>query len=243
MDASKKLRLIFITLLYTSCAWTKTDIQVNNLSTQKIESVSSSTQLLSLEFTKKYWKPRSELPVLINDNLPKEHRIDIDNDNFYISYNKNCFEVELPTYDPDILKNPLKEIRQLIFKRNQKCLTKTSYIFADSVVIGYDHIFKGDISSYAKEPLKYKNILLSGIASLNTNKTLFFSRLYDISPNNNPLRIMYEVLCEGKENTIYQIHVRANSYQEQLDFVTKHNYNLPEDIMQIISTFKCRKDR
>lgn len=200
-------------------------------------------KLTSEEFTKKYWKPRSEVPVLINDNLPKEHRIDIDNDNFYISYNKNCFEVELPPYDPDILKNPLKEIRQLIFKRNKKCLNKTSYIFADSILIGYDHIFKGDISSYAKEPLKYKNILLSGTAFLNTKKTLFFSRLYDISSDNNPLRIIYEVLCDGKENTIYQIQVRANSYQEQLDFVTKHNYQLPEDIMQIISTFKCRKDR
>lgn len=221
------------------------------------------------EFTKKYWKPRTQEITELNDYLHKNDRVDLkENINFFISYNKDCFSIDFPLYDKDYVKEPLKELDGFNFIRKDKCKKTGEYVFADSIQLRYQTTYNSNskaFKSFGKSPYESKKILVDGVLRINGERATVTSSFYEhhldeSSPyfklpvnKKTPealrrykkitLEITYEILCPGKINKSYTFQIIANNYQEQLDFATKHNYQLPDDIMQIISTFKCRKDR
>ncbi len=221
------------------------------------------------EFTKKYWKPRTQEIIELNDYLQKNDRVDLkENINFFVGYNKDCFSIDFPSYDPDYVKEPLKELDGFSFIRKDKCKKSGEFLFADSIQLRYQTTYESNskiFKSFGKVPFESKNILLDGVLRINSERATVTSSYYEhhldeTSPyfklpanKKTPealrrykkitLEITYEILCPGRINKSYIFQIIANNYQEQLDFVTKYNYKLPDDIMQIISTFKCRKDR
>ncbi len=200
-------------------------------------------KLNSEEFLKKYWKKRNTVPTIVNDNLDKNNRVDLNNKYYYISYYK-CFKVEpiISDFDEEPA-NPNEESAGLEFKRTKECAKDSNYSYSNRFLIYYQgEITNEKLKSIATKVNIYPRVTIHDLLTINSFKAELTSRVVDID-SVAELRLTYNIYCPGKKNEVYEILLIPESYQEQLDFVTKYNYKLPDDIMQIISTFKCRKDR
>ena len=200
------------------------------------------------EFTNKYWRPRDDTPIVINDYLVDIDKVNINHKYFYVSYNKKCFSVATESYDPDQfkeIKKPIEEYPGLYFTRKKECIKSDDQIFSNGFSVGISEHEISDESAKKRfgSTWKSKVVMIDHLLNINSFKGRVTSDVLHDNDSLTILRLRYKILCAGKKNEVYEIVAQANSYQESLDFVTKYNYQLPDDIMQIISTFKCRKDR
>ena len=234
-----KIIIILFVLIFLKCP----HLFAKNVDTKKINEIEK--KMNSDNFSKTYWKKRNLMPIIINDYLDKTNRIDLSGKYYHISYNK-CFNVAPVIYETGDEKDEKKSNEDsagLVFTRKKDCSDNMSYFFTNRFTILFDKEISNDEIKF--EPSKvynYRRVTISDLISLNSHRAKLVSSISDVN-SVVELRLSYKIYCSGKKNEIYEIELIPDSYQEQLDFVTKHNYQLPDDIMQIISTFKCRKDR
>ncbi len=198
-------------------------------------------------FNKKYWKPRTNEVFYIKDNMPSGNRTDLLNDNFNISYPK-CFDVE-PTQEAANINENIKTASNLIFTRTSKCKSykdknKVNWFSLKFV----DFLTKKEASLYFDSKVNTSPVvLMNQLVSLNDLKAEIIANIVksnDIDKQKKMfMRWEMNILCKGIEYEQFRFVFMTESDSELLEFVTIKNYEIPEDFMQIISTFKCRKDR
>ncbi len=198
-------------------------------------------------FNKKYWKPRTNQIFYIKDNMPSDNRVDLENENFNISYSK-CFEVS-PTQEAANINENNKTASNLIFTRTSKCKNYKDKNVANWFSIKFvDFLTKKEANLYFSNKVNMSSVvLMNELVNINNHKSEINANIIksnDIErPNEMFMRWEMNILCEGKEYVQYRFTFMTESYDELLELVTTKKYKIPEDFMQIISTFKCRKDR
>ncbi len=217
-----------------------------------VKEVSSKNNGLSVnEFVEKYWQSRSNEVLYIKDNMRTDSRIDLVNENFSISYSK-CFEVA-PTQEAANINENNKTASNLIFTRTSNCKH-----YKDKNVTNWFSIKFVDFLTKKEADLYFSNkvntspvVFMNQVVNLNNHKAEISASIFlstTVATNNEykkQLKMRWEmnILCEGKEYEQFRFTFMTESYDELLEFVTTKKYEIPEDFMQIISTFKCRKDR
>ena len=248
-SADLKITALVILSIFVSSVAHAVDKKIVSATTHVADKKNLEKELSPIDFTIKYKvKAKSETDtIFISDTLGSAGRVDLDNDYYKISYNE-CIKAELLIEDTDDNGKPIPLTKSagLAFVRTKECKSKNKYNFSDRMLV-YHFSEARDLQSlklYDKN-LDSKYTIYRNIIRINGFKGSIETQLYYDGGRNSdlPFRVIIEILCEGKRNEIYQITADASSYQEQLNFVTKYNYQLPEDMMQIISTFKCRSDR
>ncbi len=211
------------------------------------------SQQAVVDFVKKYWKPGKYQVLTINDNMSKSERVDLKNDYFNVSYPK-CISAK-PTEAGSDEKTNLKNTGSIDFDRTSKCKNfkgkhVTNWLglwysgeVSDETVSRYHDFymkpkFEGD-SVMVPARFLNQNAIVNGQKAY-INGSILTSNDKE-KPNEVVMRWEMDILCEGKKNVEFKFSFMTESYDQLLAFVTTKKYEIPEDFMQIISTFKCKK--
>ena len=183
--------------------------------------------------------------------MPSGNRVDLVNENFSISYSK-CFEVA-PTQEAANINENNKTASNLIFTRTSNCKHYKDKNVANWFSIKFvDFLTKKEADLYFSNKVNTSPVVfMNQVVNLNNHKAEISASIFlstTVATNSEykkQLKMRWEmnILCEGKEYEQFRFTFMTESYVELLEFVTTKKYEIPEDFMQIISTFKCRKDR
>ena len=208
-----------------------------------------------VSFVKKYWRPGKFQVLTIKDNMPKADRIDLKNKYFTVSYPK-CISAK-PSEGGGGENINLNNTASIDFDRTSKCKNFNDKNLTNWLGLWYSHEVSDETVAryhdfYMNPKFEGDDVMIPAIfmhqnAIVNSQKARITGSVMrskdDEKPNEVVMRWEMDIMCEGKKNIEYKFSFMTESYDRLLEFVTTKNYEIPEDFMQIISTFKCRKDR
>ena len=213
------------------------------------------SQQAVVSFVKKYWRPGKYQVQTIKDNMPKSDRIDLKNKYFTVSYPK-CISAK-PSEGGGGEKINLKNTGSIDFDRTSKCKNFKDKHVANWLGLWYSHEVSDESLAryhdfYMKPKFEGDDVMIPALymhqhLSVNDQKARVVGSVMQSNDNEKPNEVVMRwqmfIVCEGKKNIEFEFSFMTESYDQLLEFVTTKNYEIPEDFMQIISTFKCRKDR
>ena len=213
------------------------------------------SQQAVVSFVKKYWRPGKYQVLTIKDNMSKVDRIDLKNKYFNVSY-PNCISAK-PSEGGGDEKINLKNTGSIDFDRTLKCKNFKDKHVSNWLGLWYsreasDQTVERYHDFYMKPKFEGDDVMIPAMfmhqhVSVNGQKARIIGSVMqsndDKKSNEVVMRWQMFIVCEGKKNTEFEFSFMTESYDQLLEFVTTKNYEIPEDFMQIISTFKCRKDR
>ena len=193
------------------------------------------------DLLKKYGSFRPIDILALNVVGKKSDLVDIENKYFSISYPK-CFIVESTSGVDDNVD--IKKSTSLDFKRTSNCKLYKKNLELDSLQLFYEANYS-DPQHAESDPAQSNSVYRQ---TLNVNGAtgvvyLNFSLSTEGYHWRDPILEWEGIIsCEGKASRSFKfLFLQARDNDVDV-FMKIKKFELPEDFMQIISTFKCRKD-
>lgn len=201
------------------------------------------SEKLNIELRKKYGTHRPKEVLFLKSSIPANDRADLVNNYFEISYPK-CFNVDLTIPgDPGVT---VETSASVDFIRTKKC-NLYSNIKGDPtsdfnrIHLTYDTYFSDPklTESHPKGSKKFYRQMIDidgveGVAYMGVGLDL---KHVVVSGWN------VVVACKGKKNESFIFSIPGQRGTEVIETLKNKKFELPEDFKQIVSSFRCRKDR
>lgn len=184
---------------------------------------------------KQHPKVRSTDYLILENLMNENERTDVDNKYFKYSYDK-CADPEVP-YGAN--KN-LKETTIVVFNRSEACGAKSKYeeilLITEAGKRASEHINQQRLS--ARDNEKYDRLIKINGADGNISAELKLSE--DEKSFGKPfLKWVIDVVC--KDNYSYEMIFSTRDEQDTLRRLTNKDYEIPEEIKRLVSSFRCVK--